>query len=396
MATPSTATTVSTSNSADTNSDYVNLLKTNPGMTLAQYNQYNENKTKYYKGSIAVCVTYSVFSLLLLLLAFFSERAKEIIGDTIMPFTITFVIGTVIIVTILAIQISSYKPHFTTDYIYDRDVCPNYWKLEKTPPEELSQFNKDIQPMMKYRCKPDTSIYPLNTYFNGTNALKKYTANVEDTRNNNIYGHNIFKSNSTNTTTPENYRYGVVLNAKDNDKINNPGLYQLVNGVQNGTTNINYLNQMYGNTNITDSTGSINKAVPGNTSVNAGSNNTMMCDVVYPNFIAAKDYKDFPNSPNLYRCQWASACGIPWSTACPTNNNINNSNDNNKTQQIKSNLSNVISTLRNAINDEKSQITNLKNSGIGSSDPRIIQLQTMINSQEATITNLQTQSIEVQ
>lgn len=314
MTTPSTV----TSSNSQVNTDYEKMLKTNPNMTLVQFNKYKNNRSNFYKGSIAVCVTYSVFAFLLLMLALFSERAKEIIGDTIMPFTITFVIGTVIIVTCLVIQITTYKPTFNAEYLYDRDVCPNYWKLEKTPDDELATFDPSIKAMMKYRCKPDNSLYPLNTYYNSTTGLQNYKNGVQDTTNPNIYGHTVFTSNSANSTDPSKYRYGVVLSAGANDNVNNPGKYQLVNGVQNGKTNTNYLNQMYGNSAIYDAKGSLNPIKPA-TNIGAGSTNTMMCDMVYPNFIASKDYQDFPDSPNLYRCQWASACGIPWTTACPAN-----------------------------------------------------------------------------
>jgi hypothetical protein len=331
--------TITTSSSTATNDDYEKLKRKNPSLTMEEYNKYNSNKTNYYKGTIAVCVTYSVFALILLLLSIFSEKAKEVIGDTIMPFTITFVIGTIIIVVLLTIQITTFKPYIPDIKLYDRDVCPNHWNLEETPKALLDTFSPDIKNLMRYRCVPPKSpdgtyqIYPLNSYTNAdtnpsTKTLNTYSASA-DYINANIYNHKIVYGTGS-TFTNSDIRYGVDLGNKDQaDKTNNPAKYNLTAGVSGvGGENVKYLDKMYRNNstqniNFVDSAGSIinttsqtmgTKVIsnsPGDT------NNVMMCDEIYPNYISAQDYKDFPSTPNKYRCLWSQQCGIPWTTACP-------------------------------------------------------------------------------
>lgn len=44
---------------------------------------------------------------------------------------------------------------------------------------------------------------------------------------------------------------------------------------------------------------------------------TLKCNEVYPSVLADADAKNFKDSGNLVRCQYAKLCGIPWSSACP-------------------------------------------------------------------------------
>lgn len=323
--------TITTSSSTEMTDDYEKLKRQNPSLTMEEYNKYNSNKTNYYKGTIAVCVTYSVFALILLLLSIFSEKAKEVIGDTIMPFTITFVIGTIIIVVLLTIQITTFKPYIPDVKLYDRDVCPNHWNLEETPKALLDTFSPDIKNLMRYRCVPpkspsgDYQIYPLNSYTNTTtNTLNTYSSSTNYTRPN-IYNHNVVYGTGINNS---DIRYGVNLEYEATDKTNNPAKYNLTKGVSGtGGDNVKYLDKMYRNNstqniNFANSAGSImNITSPkiGETNISPSSdnNNIMMCDEIYPNYISAQDYKDFPSTPNKYRCLWSQQCGIPWTTACP-------------------------------------------------------------------------------
>jgi hypothetical protein len=311
------------------------MLKKYPHMTPAQYKAYTSHKNNFFKGTIAVCVTYAVFAFGLLIISSYSESSKEFIGDTMMPFTITFVIGTVLIVIGLVLLINSYKPVFPPNNLYDKDVCPDYWILEPTPTNELnnpaiSLANKSL---MGYRCRPNPNIYNYQTYFSqdqGKNTGKMNRYQPTDLKNNvyntdsatsraenakkNIYGH--IPLNINTNTDPSKIRYAIQNNTDVSNLKNQPALANLLGGVGSGNKKSYYLNDMYGTTTI----GNTPIWNTSNDANNTSANKTMMCDMVYPNYLSAKDTLDFPNQPNQYRCAWAKECGIPWTTACPDSN----------------------------------------------------------------------------
>ena len=330
MATPTP--TVNMSSSTKVSDSQQAMQKLYPMMTTAQYNQYMSNKANFFKGTIAVCVTYAVFATALLLIALFSESAKEFIGNTIMPFTVTYVIGTIITVTVVAVLVSKYKPSIPVTNLYDRDVCPDYWTLEQTPASDLAGIPLETQALMKYRCRPNNSVYNHQTYFDANSKnLVNYQANdltggtskvynsdtqvsLPNTVVPNIYGQTPFNV-STNTSDPTKVRFGTMIDPTKINAKSDQATYNLVNGT--GSDNKTYyLKDMYGNTAI-GSTQIWNSTTD---SKGTHAKNTMMCDMVYPNYLSTKDYLDFPHQPNQYRCSWAKNCGIPWTTACPDSN----------------------------------------------------------------------------
>jgi len=332
MATPSTPS-VNMSSSTQISDSQAAMQKLYPNMTTAQYNSYVANKTNFFKGTVAVCVTYAVFAAGLLLVTLFSDSAKEFVGDTIMPFTITFVIGTIITVAVVIMQVVNYKPSIPASNIYDKDVCPDYWILEQTPDSELKQASTTNQPLLKYRCRPDPNVYNYPTFYDSTNSkLSQYqnnnlvnalgSANTIDKTgvytgvNQNIYGHNPINVNAN--TSASQIRYALPNTNTDLTNLakTQPALANLLGGVGSGATKSYYLQDMYGNTAI-GSTPIWNSTNDPNAT---NAQQTMMCDMVYPSYLSAKDYLDFPDKPNQYRCAWAKQCGIPWTTACPDSN----------------------------------------------------------------------------
>lgn len=120
--------------------------------------EYEVNRGRMFKGTIAVSVVYGVIALFLVVLMFLSERTKQVLGVDLFAFSVTFIAGMLLIITLLVIQILTFKkekPSLPTD-LYQ---CPDYWELKETPPDVLNKFPEDVRSFVQYRCTPNTSIY---------------------------------------------------------------------------------------------------------------------------------------------------------------------------------------------------------------------------------------------
>ena len=173
---------------------------------LTEYDKtiYNDKRERVFYGTIAICVLYASFALLLFLASYLSEKVKFILLNNFLPFTIVYVIGTIIIVFYLIHQVVNFKPFkIDRNSKYDTLSCPDYWILEKMPGYEGSKdtfktlFSSNVDyGLFKYRCKLDTDIFDkYNIYLANNNkgmtdptiALKapahyyKFTANSTTT-----------------------------------------------------------------------------------------------------------------------------------------------------------------------------------------------------------------------
>jgi hypothetical protein len=120
--------------------------------------EYEVNRGRMFKGTIAVSVTYGVIALFLVVLMFLSERTKQVLGIDLFAFSVTFIAGVLLIVTLLVIQILTFKkekPTLPTD-LYQ---CPDYWELSETPPELVQRFPENVRAFVQYRCTPKPGVY---------------------------------------------------------------------------------------------------------------------------------------------------------------------------------------------------------------------------------------------
>lgn len=242
--------------------------------------QFINKRAGWFKGSIVVCCIYGFFALTLLLIAIFSEKGKLVLSGYLMPFTVTLVGGMLFIILLLVIQITTFKPAVTDTNVYDGDICPDYWTLEKLSENDINGLQNVDQKnryLMKYRCKPSPDIYALGDVKGGAT---------------NVYGQTVTTANALgsgkyNKPSPAN------LNTKDS-----PATALLFNkfSPQNG-----------GGTPLqVDAT------------TNIGTGGVLNCDVLYPNLLAMYDTVNFPDQQNSLRCAYAKQCNIPWTGVCPT------------------------------------------------------------------------------
>jgi hypothetical protein len=233
-----------------------------PTLTAAEIKEYEISKARWFKATIAVCVIYGGFALVLLLLAIFDARGRKILAEDLMSFTITFVGGMIFVIILLVIQIVTYKPKKLVNNIYDGDMCPDYWKLEATPTEVLNTITGHNKALMKYRCVPDPKVFAMN--LKSTPNAQRF-APVLSNNDTNVYGHRY--SSTSNTYTKS---------------------------IPTGNTNLKSASQiMYNN------------------------QNNLRCDVVYPNLLASRDVANNADDPTQLRCSYASLCKMPWTAVCP-------------------------------------------------------------------------------
>lgn len=237
-------------------------------------------RASWFKGTIAVCVVYGVLALGMLLLALFSEQGKSALTDYLLTFTVTFILGMIIIIVLLVIQITTFKPFLSGLDTISSDVCPDYWVMKKTPKGDIDSLglSKSDSFLMNYRCEPNPNIFEMEPVSGSIN----------------VYGHTV--------ATESNIKRKFVRNNVAASTDTNSGDYKLL-------------------TNYAKDLGGIN-AVAG------GAQSKLYCDRIYPNFLAAKELvekekyeKDGTNTdpyrPNQLRCAYAKTCKIPWTNVCP-------------------------------------------------------------------------------
>lgn len=123
--------------------------------------QYQVNRTRMFKGTIAISVIYGAIALFFVILMFTTQKTKEILGVDLFAFSVTFIAGVLVIVGMLVIQILTFKKDAPRTG-FDIYQCPDYWELVQTDPAVLKKFPSELQPYFQYACKPSPKIYDVN------------------------------------------------------------------------------------------------------------------------------------------------------------------------------------------------------------------------------------------
>jgi hypothetical protein len=123
--------------------------------------QYQVNRTRMFKGTIAISVVYGAIALFFVLLMFTTEKSKQILGVDLFAFSVTFIAGVVVIITLLVIQILTFKKE-TPKTGFDIYQCPDYWELVQTDPNVVKKFPSELRPYFQYACKPSPKIFDVN------------------------------------------------------------------------------------------------------------------------------------------------------------------------------------------------------------------------------------------
>lgn len=332
---------------------------------------------KVFWGTIAICVVYAIVALILFLASYLSEKVRYILLNRFLPFTIVYIVGTIIIVSYLTYQVYYFKPiRIDKNNNFDQLSCPDYWKLERVNINNNKDlFDDNTNPnLFSYRCVMDTKLFnkaKLATE-DGNDKLKLANANLVDDKvgasanyddlnkldkylyknlintnhtNNNIYYKNIA---STNAPVADLMKHSLIMNnySKIDTKDDNRLLFEYkidANNISDAEKiGINHIKQdtNIGNGNLDEFEPQTKKYLEINISANkkqidsmnsgtgltdttitankTGYNNLpLVCDRVYPLYLATKDIElSKDNSKldeNTLRCAYSKICGVPWS-----------------------------------------------------------------------------------
>lgn len=140
------------------------LEKKNNGDNLTDYDLtiFNQKREKVFWGTIAICIIYALIGFIIFISSYLSENVKAILLNRFLPFTIVFIVGTILIVFYLAYQVNEFKPiRINKTASYDDLSCPDYWKLEKIPiDDKVKIFDSNIPNVLfQYRCVMDPKIF---------------------------------------------------------------------------------------------------------------------------------------------------------------------------------------------------------------------------------------------
>lgn len=199
---------------------------------------FNLKREKVFYGTIAICFLYGSFALLLFVLSYFSDKIKYLLLNSFLPFTIVYVIGTILIIMYLIHQVLNFKPYkINNSGNYDDLSCPDYWTLQRV-----------------YDTTDSNLSYWYNSHGFESNVVTPNLFNYRCVLNKNIFNpYDIFKASS-------NYEGGIYtgkynffnvasnsgISARDcnSDILSERGLYNNYNG----RSGINYYpNELYAN-----------------------------------------------------------------------------------------------------------------------------------------------------
>lgn len=121
-----------------------------------------EKKKNMFRGTIAISLVYGGFALLLLFATAFNNSMRDILFNKFMPFTLIFIIGTILIIMLMLYFIFSYVPVNVPKIDKDDYIsCPDYWKVEILDDNVISKAFDPNYPknLFKYKCVMDDAIY---------------------------------------------------------------------------------------------------------------------------------------------------------------------------------------------------------------------------------------------
>lgn len=175
-----------------------NSNKDNKDEILSDYDRtiFDLKREKVFYGTIAICILYASFALLLFILSLLSDKIKFLLLNNFLPFTIVYIIGTVIIVLYLIAQVMEFKPYKIDKSIKYNDMsCPDYWVLEP----------------IKRQSTNETDIAETNKYFDyafDSNSINKNNFNYRCALNSNIFNkYDIYKANIKTINNNLTYKY---------------------------------------------------------------------------------------------------------------------------------------------------------------------------------------------
>lgn len=260
--------------------------------------KYEIDKRKLFRTTIAISAAYGAVALVLLIITIMGGSSADSLAGDFLPFTLTLVGGMVIVLVLMIIQIATFKPVSAKTAIFNDNLCPDYWVLQKTPdvgdPDFAAATGQAVRDKMLYQCVPDPNIWNYNsTKATGTTPASTITNWTTGTVNNLGYtaaGDNVWVKNI-------NYASGDNANTIPKKPLTR--LVDVASTVYNGLYPLN---------NVAQSSSHVGSS---------GTTKNLRCDKVYPQYMAAQDKQYYEKDPTQLRCEYAKQCNIPWTGVCP-------------------------------------------------------------------------------
>jgi len=207
------------------------------------------NQLKYndmFYGTFFVCVVYAIVAIAILLGSYFNETIRDIFFNQFIIFTVIFILGSVIIISILIYYISNYQPK-KTKFInnYDTFSCPDYWNMVILDDSYINKnFDSNLSTnYFKYKCVLNPNIYnKLNIYKNidvinsnlnygltnnllsASNLNSTINGDYYNIYNDNIYGTNIGSNLGHLYKNINNSDIFPIISSNNNFAYNRPGI----------------------------------------------------------------------------------------------------------------------------------------------------------------------------
>lgn len=269
-------------------------------------------KIQKYKLTFVVCFIYGLIALILFIIATFTSYGSVLYND-LAPFTITYILGTIVIIIFLANEIYNFKPRkFENKLGYDAEMCPDYWKLEyvKDPNSKDSNGKTFLDGagvntlQFNYKCVLD------ETVFNKRKFKEIDNTKLPDDRK----GYAIGDKNRLYIPLDNDEKFG-----KLNGKLPNEEIMNKFKEIAATISGYDYsIDDKTKQISLTKRSDNENVLKPLTGEFNA-QNIPLSCDTVYPVYLASMDNenaKKYSNEPNnRFRCAYSRACGVPWSEA---------------------------------------------------------------------------------
>ena len=282
---------------------------------LNEYEQkkFDVNRQYDYWLTFTICVIYGSIAVILLLSCYFFTWANELFLNKLYYFTITFIIGTILIIIILTYQVFNFNfPNIEKIPGYDINYCPDYWNYEYKKFADNSRL-KDSGNAYSSEEKQHLEV---NCNFKNNPRDILQTSRIFDSY---IGGSatNPYSQESTRQTSEGDSLYIELPQNQDSttNKILTADEYKKFRqyvSVMNGI-NYNSENDTISTTNFANQPNYAADASAGTTDIKIDCNN------VYPRYLAEKDikYAKEQNSleDNKFRCAYSEVCKMPWSEA---------------------------------------------------------------------------------
>jgi hypothetical protein len=140
-----------------------------------------------FKGTILICIVYAILGFILVVLSYVSESARDLLFNKFLPFTLVYIIGTIIIIFIMLYYIFTFEPVKINRHNHIDDIsCPDYWDVKIIDEKYIGKsFDSNYTDEFKYQCVINNDIFDktaMYKYHNNKNY--RLTNNIAHTDNN--------------------------------------------------------------------------------------------------------------------------------------------------------------------------------------------------------------------